>query len=674
MTSIALCAPTMLKLSPGKLAGHPLAGAEQSLLHLRLALEKLGHKVVCFTNLDGSSQNASLCADTDFREQDFELVIYSRTYGRDLGASVAATRRILWLHDTVEESASLVAGGIAAIGKSLDQYHHLVFVSAWHRMQYATRFPKATDWLTKTSSIWHLLPEISALRGESSRFDVIHTAHPRKALAAVLDIYDMLAAKRPSLRLALVDSAEIYQDRWFVFEGRRTSLSAVLKARYGKAGPPFEVLPAMSQCELFLLLAQCEVLLHPDQSTETGATTVLEAIQAGCATVVSDLGCLPEMASTTGSVYPAPGIVALQVYANAVCVALDQCETRRRWDVGQNVRNHNSAQSSRWAHALAAASGTAPEASCIEGSRCRDVNGLLVAHPRKQTLAMAVPGSQNFQLAVHVFPQRDLALLGVLEPTALPDIHGDVDALASAFSKTMNELIKRLAAQGISSLIMRVSPRTVPSAVVKAWLCAAAAHGARFMTIRQLSIALSDTQNDELRERVTLSTRVREQVEAARANWTIRHLSGSSSDFNAWFNAYDKHRSSYGAIGLVRERARKLINSDGELGVHGAIAIDPVSEEVCGFYLILREGEFATLHSWGTVRRYRSNLHKLLIADSARLARMHGVRQYEYGSDLSEYGKNEGLNSLYRRFGGAVSPSLQLIFPIPTAHVTYAPT
>lgn len=674
MTNIALYAPTLLQLRSSSSSGQLLAGAELSLLHLRQALENLGHKVVCFTNVLDSCSDQSLCSVTEFHEEDFEVVIYSRTYGRKHRTGTTSTRRLLWVHDTVEESASLVVGGINALGKLLSQYHHLVFVSAWHRMQYATYFPKATLWLTKSSSIRHLLPEISIFRGNNRRFDVIHTAHPRKALSAVLDIFDLLAAQHPSLRLALVDSAGVYQDGEFVYKGRQTSLSNILKRRYGISGPPFEVLSALPQLELIPLLAQCEILLHPDQSTETGATTVLEAIQAGCATVVSDLGCLPEIASATGSVLAPPSMVGSQVYADAVCAALEQRKLPTRCDIGDNIRNHNFLQSSRWANAITASNEPTFEPCIVAGVAWQDLNGILADHPKMQTMTVSVPVLQDCKLSIHLFPQRGMALMGVLEPTALPSLSVDLDILASECSEKIKTLLNRLAKRGISRLIMRIAAKPDPCTLHTAWLCAAVVHGARVTTIRQLSILLNRWQTDELRERAIISPRVREQIRVARTKWIIRHLFVNSPDFTVWFDAYDRHRNAFGSMGISRERARELLDCQGPLGVHGAIAIDPTSDEVCGFYLVLRQGEFAALHSWGTDQRYQSNLHKLLIADAARLARQRGVNHFEYGSDLGEYGKSDGLNTLYRRFGGRVSPSLQLVLPVPTALAFYDAT
>ncbi len=676
MARIALYAPTLLKLNPAKRNTQPLAGAELSLLHLHHTLERLGHMVVCFTNLKEPHSGMSLRALNDFNEKDYEIVIYSRTYGLKLSVHNKATRRVLWLHDTVEEAASLVAGGIATIGQGLCRYHHLVFVSAWQRMQYSACFPTAIDWSRRATSIWHLLPELSIHRRTSKNFDVIHTAHPRKALPAVLDIYDLLAAKRPSLRLALVNAAEIYQDSNFFYGGGQTNLSKVLKARYGKAGPPFTVLPAMPQDELILLLSQCEILLHPDQSTETGATTVLEAFLAGCGTVVSDLGCLPEMVGMTGHILPAPGTIALQVYVNSICVALDRRDVRVTCDVGQNIRDHNMVQTSRWSKVLTTvcAPRSKPRIVINASSSYRDINAVLAEHPQHLTLALVVPKAPASQIAVHLFPKREMALIGLIVPVMLPVLHGDIDALTSAFTKALGKLIERLNTHGISRLVMRISCHSVPSAVLAAWLCAASIHGAHMLKIRQLSIDLRMTQDDEQRERQTLSLRVRQQIVAARTMWIIRRLSGNSIEFDTWYDAYDKHRSAFNAIGLVRKRVRELLNSDGELGVHGALAIDTESNQIGGFYLILRVGEFATLYSWGTNQRYRSNLHKLLIADAVRLARQLKVKYFEYGSDLSEYGLHDGLSMLYQRFGGKDSPSMQLELHLQGVSPRYIPT
>ena len=164
MINIAIYAPTILELNPIKPYIHPMAGAELSLLHLRDALEQLGNTVICFTNVKENFPGSSFRSTTEFNEQDFDIAIYSRTYGLKFSNCSTTTRRILWLHDTIEEAASTVAGGIDAIQCALYQYNHLVFVSAWHRLHYSTYFPDLIDWSGKSTSIRHLLPRLQLRR------------------------------------------------------------------------------------------------------------------------------------------------------------------------------------------------------------------------------------------------------------------------------------------------------------------------------------------------------------------------------------------------------------------------------------------------------------------------------------------------------------------------------
>lgn len=677
MINIAIYAPTILELNPVKPYNHPMAGAELSLLHLRDALEQLGNTVICFTNVKEDFPGSSFRSTTEFNEQDFDIVIYSRTYGLKFSNCSTTTRRILWLHDTIEEAASTVAGGIDAIQCALYQYNHLVFVSAWHRLHYSTYFPDLIDWSGKSTSIRHLLPRLQLRRYASSSFDVIHTAHPRKALSAILDIYDRLVSMRPSLRLALVDSAEIYQERNFFYKYETTNLFDILKARYGRKGPPFTVLRAIPQYELIQLLSKCEILLHPDQSTETGATTVLEASMAGCQIIASDLGCLPEMIGSSDFILPAPGIISPSIYAKCVCVALDSRSKRLSCDVGKNIYEHNESQIRRWIDALNQVREKNSKHYVVKKmtSSYRDINEVLALYPSKLTLKLVleIPEGQTCDIAVHLFSQQKLAIVGLLTPITLPGINEDIDVLSSALMKSMDVLVSHLSACDISHLVMRICCHSVTSTVIGAWLSASSTLGARMLKIRHLAIDCKTRMNNEQRERMNYSSRVLQQIKKAQSVWSIQRMSSNSGYFEIWYNAYNKHRTSFNAVGLERERVRELLNCDDELAVYGALAIDKISGQECGFYVILRNGEFATLFSWGTNQRYSSNLHKLLISDSIRFACQLAVKHFEYGSDLGEYGLHDGLNMLYKSFGGRESHSIQLDISIPCATPTYKP-
>jgi glycosyltransferase involved in cell wall biosynthesis len=67
------------------------------------------------------------------------------------------------------------------------------------------------------------------------------------------------------------------------------------------------------------------VLLHPDESTEVGATTVIEALRRGLIPVVSSLGALPELVGDAGVIVrPVDGRIA---YAEKFAVALERLRT-----------------------------------------------------------------------------------------------------------------------------------------------------------------------------------------------------------------------------------------------------------------------------------------------------------------------------------------------------------
>jgi glycosyltransferase involved in cell wall biosynthesis len=209
----------------------------------------------------------------------------------------------------------------ARLPSYLDRFAAVVFASRWHLADWRSGFGFQP---ANAAVIYNLASHVPWRAGPppAPARRILHTSHPRKALAAVAMVAARLAGhgfvvectgdpslyQDPSCRIICPDQAGGWASLG-TFADFAAAQSGVLSFR-----PPAS-LRAMAD-----LLDGAGILLHPDYTGETGATTVIEALRRGLIPVVSDLGALPELVGQAGIVVA--GRAGTEAFADLCAAAI----------------------------------------------------------------------------------------------------------------------------------------------------------------------------------------------------------------------------------------------------------------------------------------------------------------------------------------------------------------
>lgn len=235
---------------------------------------------------------------------------------------------ILWAHDSMAEILSLNRHGSPGLFRErLLSFDAVVFVSEWHRAEVLAACGLTSSELL-TAVCLNPLPPLPppATRSPAT---LVHTAHPRKALVALLRAWPLIHSARRDLRLLLCGHPDLYQEKLRATDGTVWTLERLAGRYVVEDGSGIVIGPkGLSQRDVLALVAESALLLHPDVSVETGATTVLEAMAVGTVPVVSDAGCLPGLVEGRGCIVPL-GPRFIERYAASVLRLLGDVEAMR---------------------------------------------------------------------------------------------------------------------------------------------------------------------------------------------------------------------------------------------------------------------------------------------------------------------------------------------------------
>lgn len=302
--AVTFLVPTEIRFQHDTWKRSPCPGAELSVVHTARSLaqaEGLAVHVLSPGLELGTYDNVYYAPDPGSRGRRRGITVHVRDYN-SLPDPLQG-RHVLWVHDTSREILSLMAAG-TTLRDMLMRFDALVFVSAWHRREVLAAAGLPEGSLT-TAVAYHPLPDTPMVT-EKKQARLIHTAHPRKAILHVLDAFAHVVKSRPDAELVLCGHPEIYQSPYLDAHGKPVTLAGLADQLPGDVRARVIVLPqSLPQESLLTEVGRAEILLHPDTSTETGATTVLEAMAVGTVPVVSDVGCLPELCWGRGLVVPA---------------------------------------------------------------------------------------------------------------------------------------------------------------------------------------------------------------------------------------------------------------------------------------------------------------------------------------------------------------------------------
>jgi UDP-glucose:(glucosyl)LPS alpha-1,2-glucosyltransferase len=221
----------------------------------------------------------------------------------------ANRKRILWLHDTPNpnETAFLKS----AEGRA--QFDGIVCVSHFQANLYNQEFGVPFDQITVLQNA--IEPFGPYRQRRSDRIRIVYHTTPHRGLEILVLAFEFLATLHPDIELDVFSSFNIYgwpqEDAPYLrmFERCR----AHPRIRYHGVQPNSVVRNTLSECDIFA---------YPPIWAETSCIAAIEAMSAGCLTVCSSLGALPETCANFAQLYPYAREV--QTHGQRFEVALDK--------------------------------------------------------------------------------------------------------------------------------------------------------------------------------------------------------------------------------------------------------------------------------------------------------------------------------------------------------------
>lgn len=196
---------------------------------------------------------------------------------------------ILYCHDLAEDPENNILAN-----NGWEKFDHFVFVSAWQRDQYITRFGMPySDCTVIHNAIekQYTLPEKDY---ETIRF-IYHTT-PHRGLELLVPIFDALTKEFDNIHLDVYSGFEIYgwEQRNAPYEGVFNNIRGNPKMTYHGVVNNDVVLEALDKAHIFL---------YPNIWKETSCIALIEAIKSGVLCIHPNYGALSETAGHATVMY-----------------------------------------------------------------------------------------------------------------------------------------------------------------------------------------------------------------------------------------------------------------------------------------------------------------------------------------------------------------------------------
>lgn len=696
MTVAAFLVDTEIRFGPDTWLTGPCPGSELAVLHTASALAGSGWEVhvACPTDrtglhggvfYHGLPEITALAAEA-------EVAVHVRSCWRAPPPKRGARTDILWLQDTVGEMLSLAPGRSAAdLGASLSRHDALVFASDWHRRhvgagcgQSLARLPMA--------GFHQPLPPVPLPEATDRGLRLIHTAHPRKALPVVLAAFARMLDDEPEAELVLCGHPAIYQQDHVAVAGRPMTVEDFLAPLAPAVRERIRLLPgSLPQRGVLDLLGSATLLLHPDLSVETGATTVLEAMACGTVPIVSDKGCLPELCWNRGAVVAA----GLPDFADEVAAAAlmllrdplrrerlaararaftaplrDPDAVARRWTgLVDEVRRKSTARP-RTAPLRRPERFRAVEAETLDRNAweafCRDTPEAWFTHMpdwHRHAEKRFEEGGARW-LAILDEDGRPAALAPLSCPPGSPGtvVSGLVEPSGPCLPVGgCPERFRRLAFFMLEALLERAGPGR--RLVLK--LPALSGDGPSDLTtalrspLREAGFSLGIGEAYCLPAggdpAGSLSRRFREQVRAAARTCRVARAT-RPEDLALAHTLHAAHAEADGLPALDHGAFAALAGGPDPMAI---VLLGHVGDTPDGYAVCFRHRRAAALHAWGVGEAGKATgLAKLLVVEALRHCLDAGAGIVEYGGALDRDPRTGGVAEFYRRFGGIRVPHL----------------
>jgi len=271
----------------------PLGGTETAVIRLAEALDRLGHKVFVFTQIESPQLTKPLYlpyrALQDLGEVDVVIAVRELL---PLFSGLKSKARYFWTGDSYDQLQHLGLGDRRVI-RSLTA---LLAVSNWQadRLCAISGFPRDRSYILRNGFASELFTSVQ----QRSPNRLVYTSTPYRGLAHLIPIFPKIREEVPEAELHVYSSMKVYETT-----GAKDSHSdRQFEPIFRKLGqlPGVTLHGSIKQAELAHELSSSSLFVYPNTFEETSCIASIEALAAGLPVITSRRGALPETVSDAG--------------------------------------------------------------------------------------------------------------------------------------------------------------------------------------------------------------------------------------------------------------------------------------------------------------------------------------------------------------------------------------
>ena len=290
---IALVPGSCVPFDGTTLHNRPLGGTETAVIRLAEALDRLGHKVFVFTQIESPPLTKPLFlpyrALQDIGEVDVLIAVRELL---PLFSGVRSKLKYFWTGDSYDQLQHLGLGDRRVI-RTLTS---LLAVSNWQadRLCAISGYPRDRAYILKNGFAPHLFANNTPRNPKK----LIYTSTPYRGLAHLPFIFNKIREEVPDAELHVFSSMRVYD-----------SANAPVAIADKAFEPVFQKLRAtpgvihhgsVTQDKLAEALLSSSLMVYPNTFEETSCIAAIESLAAGVPVITSRRGALPETVGDAG--------------------------------------------------------------------------------------------------------------------------------------------------------------------------------------------------------------------------------------------------------------------------------------------------------------------------------------------------------------------------------------
>lgn len=325
------------------LSERPLGGTETGVIRLAEALCALGHEVIVISQYAKPPLTEPLYLPESAARDlgPFDVLVAVRDW-RPLLSPLQCSHRFFWTGDSYDQPQNIGIGD----KRIIERLEGFFCVSEWQADTISEKsgFPREKCHVIRNG----IHPPHFEGQEERRRKRLIYSSTPYRGLAHTPHLYKELL-KRHSNGLEF----QIFSG-YSVYAGVDGKYNELLEAEFEQLSRELSSLPGctvkgnVTQQELAREFMRASILFYPNTFEETSCITAMEAQAAGCATVTSNRGALPETVSKAGILID--GEPGSDLYSRTFIDAVDSLLTDDRLFGEYSRQAQIQAKEHSWTH------------------------------------------------------------------------------------------------------------------------------------------------------------------------------------------------------------------------------------------------------------------------------------------------------------------------------------